>query len=113
MLIYSPSSPRVNRPGTAAATLPMIAGQTENENAKGRLSILLYYLIPRHKNMNMTCEILRLFLSDLSTGDSSAKRYKSSQDETPERASKTVYPRLHVQFHCVISTCQKNLRISS
>ena len=50
MLIYSPSSPRVNRPGTAAATLPMIAGQTENENAKGRLSILVYYLIARHRS---------------------------------------------------------------
>lgn len=50
ILIYSPSSPRVNRPRTAAAALPMDAGQIKNENAKGRLSILVYYLIPRHRS---------------------------------------------------------------
>ena len=35
---------------TATATLPVGAGQIENENATGRLSILVYYLIPCHRS---------------------------------------------------------------
>lgn len=48
MLIYRPSLLSLNRPNSAAPTLPMGAGQIDSENATGRLSILVCYLIPRH-----------------------------------------------------------------
>ena len=50
MLIHRPSLLSPNRPNSAAAALPMGAGQIDNGNANGKLSILVYYLIPRHRS---------------------------------------------------------------
>ena len=49
MLIYRPSL-SLNRRNSAAPTLPMGAGQIDSENATGRLTILVYYLITRHRS---------------------------------------------------------------
>ena len=49
MLIYRPSLLSPNRPNSAAAALPMGPGQIDYENGPGRLSILVYYLISRHR----------------------------------------------------------------
>ena len=46
MLIYRFTLLSLHRRTSAAAALPMDAEQIDNENATGRSSILVYYLIP-------------------------------------------------------------------